>query len=170
MAMVKHAPDVRRRFGGPDDVAKRHPLPQAHAQRRANVVAGHDLEKPHRVFLPELQERLEIQRVALRPRERVAHQRIALGIRNDVELPSFTFQANLEPLGQGQLVRQGIATLDRAKIILRREIPEISRRLIEEGLIGIRPGGQWLQRGNTDCSELQEVTPRHLEVLPVKFA
>ena len=118
----------------------------------------------------EFHEPVEIQSVAIRPRERVAHLRITLRIRNDIELPGFPFQADFKALGRRQLVRQGIATLDRAKIILRREIPEISRRLIEEGLIGIRPGGQWLQRGNTDCSELQEVTPRHLEVLPVKFA
>ena len=170
MAMVKHAPDVRRWFGGPDDAAKRHSLPQSHAQRRANVVAGHDLEKPHRVFLPELQECLEIQRVALRPRERVAHLRIALGIRYDIELPGFPFQADLKALGQGEFVRQGIATLNRVEIILRRKILEVSCCIGEDGFIRIPPHMLCFQRGETNRSQLQEVAPRHVEVLLMEFA
>ena len=100
----------------------------------------------------------------------MVHLRIACRIRDNVKLPGFPFQTNFETLCQGQLVRQGVTTLDRAEIILRREILEVSRRVSEEGLIGIRPDRQWLQCGKTNCPQLQEVTPCHLEVLPVEFA
>ena len=129
------------------------------------VVAGHDLEETKRMFLGQLHQSVERQWIALLPRHRVFHLRVAVRVRDDIECPRFPFQPNLQPLGQGQRVRQWVAALNRAELCLRREITHVCRSFIEDGLIRLSPDGLHLERRHPGHAELQKITTRHLEVL-----
>ena len=117
------------------------------------------------MFLGQLHQSVKRQWIALPPRHRVFHLRVAVRVRDDIECPRFPFQSHLQPLGQGQRVRQWVAALNRAELCLRREITHVCRSFIEDGLIRLSPDGLHLERRHPGHAELQKITTRHLEVL-----
>ncbi len=122
VTVVKDAAQILARLREPDHFAQRHPFPDAHAERTANVQAGHHLGKSDRMFFGELHQSRKIERASGFLRQRMTNRGRMLEIRNDLDLPRFARQANLPFFLLGQRVRQRFAARDVAKFLLGREV------------------------------------------------
>jgi hypothetical protein len=122
VAVVEHPAQVLLRFRQPHDVAERDAFPETHAERPADVVAGHHLEEADRPLFGQLHQRVPVQRRALLARQRIPQIGLVLGVGDHLQLPRLPREADLGQLLGRQLVRQRIAARDVPEFLLGGEV------------------------------------------------
>ena len=95
VAVVEHPADVLDGPRHPEHDPERDALPQPHAERLAEVVAGDRLHVLHGVLLGQLHEPGEVERRPCRDREGLLQLRVAAWVGHDLQPPGLALKPHL---------------------------------------------------------------------------